>query len=185
MRADDSHMMAILYDPASYAHTSHVPDVFREGEIADTTLLNFWLIRQQELEPLRVDWHSNDDTLSRLLSHWYKLPAVAHLAGGYLLRDDLSRRGALLLSDPRLLAFISLPMPAQPDPTPPALHQVDTASCGISFILRQFPGLPAALRQRLLLHFPAGMIQVPRSDEKNMDNINLLRMALTYAHYYY
>lgn len=183
MRADDSRMMAILYDPASYAHVSHFPDVFREGEIADATLLNFWLIRQQKLEPLRVDWHSDDDTLSLLLSHWYKLPTVAHLTGGYLLRRELTRHGALLLSDPRLLAFISLPMIQQPEPLAP--HPVDTASCGISFILRQFPDLPAALCQRLLLHFPAGMPQVPRPDKKNMNNINLLRMALTYAHHYY
>ncbi|KML20829.1 type III secretion protein [Leclercia adecarboxylata] len=183
MRADDSRMMAILYDPASYSHASHIPDVFRGGEIVDATLLNLWLIRQQKLEPLPVDWHSDDDTLSRLLSQWYSLPAIAHLTGGYLLRQDLTRHGALLMSDPRLLAFISLPM-IQPT-APPASLQVDTTSCGISFILRQFPDLPAALRQRLLLHFPAGMPQVTRPDKKNLNNINLLRMALTYAHHYY
>ncbi|KFD21401.1 hypothetical protein GYRE_03517 [Yokenella regensburgei ATCC 49455] len=91
--------------------------------------------------------------------------------------------GAVLMSDPRLQAFISLPL----------LHEVtlegdipfDTASCGATFLLGQFPGLPAALRQRLMLHFPSGMALAQFTAPKTLNHINLLRMAFTYAHHYY
>jgi type III secretion system OrgA/MxiK family protein len=183
MNAENQRMMSILYAPAGYTHASRLPKMFRAGERQDDTLLNFWLLRQSKLCDLPDTWQPGDATLSRLLSHWQQIPAAAHLIGGYLLRSRLLKQSAVLMSDPRLLAFISLPL----------LHQVhidhkhtglDTASCGAAFILGQFPGLPAALRERLLLLFPAEMKLAKISAPKTPNNINLLRMALTYAHNY-
>jgi len=184
MRAEDQRMMSILYAPASYTHVSHLPEMFQASELREDTLLNFWLLRHGKLCDLPCAWQPDDTTLSLLLSRWHRLPIAAHLIGGYLLRSRLPEQGAILMSDPRLLAFISLPL----------LHQVtldetnsppDTLSCGTAFILGQFPELPVALHQRLLLHFPAGMTVAQLSAPKTLNHINLLRMALTYAHHYY
>lgn len=184
MRAGDTRIMSILYAPASYTHHSHLPEIFRASETREDTLLNFWLLRRGELSDLPADWQPDDATFSVLLSRWHLVPIAAHLIGGYLLRNRLPELGAVLMSDPRLLAFISLPL----------LHQMtlddseialDTASCGATFILGQFPELPAALRQRLMLHFPSGMALAQFPAPKTLNHINLLRMAFNYAHHYY
>lgn len=184
MRAGDPRIMSILYAPASYTHQSHLPEIFRTRETRENTLLNFWLLRRGKLSDLPANWQPDDATFSVLLSRWHLIPIAAHLIGGHLLRNRLPELGAVLMSDPRLLAFISLPL----------LHQMtldeidiplDTASCGATFILGQFPGLPAALRQRLMLHFPSGMALAQVPVPKTLDHINLLRMALNYAHHYY
>ncbi|WP_238493686.1 type III secretion protein [Pantoea ananatis] len=175
--------MSILYAPASYTHRSHLPTIFRASEIREDRLLNFWLLRHGKLSDLPARWQPDEATCSLLL-HWHLLPLAAHFVGGYLQRNRLPEMGALLMSDPRLLAFISLPL----------LHEVtlnegdipfDTASYGATFILGLFPGLPAALRQRLMLHFPSGMTLAQFVAPKTLNHINLLRMAFTYAHYYY
>lgn len=184
MRGEDQRMMAISYAPASYTHASHLPEIFRSGEIREARLLNFWLLKRGKLGSLPDAWQPGDAMLTLLLSRWHLIPEAAHLIGGYLLRNRLAQQSQVLMSDPRLLAFISLPL----------LHQVtiddasarlDTASCGAAFILAQFPALPAALRQRLLLQFPAGMKLARFPARRSLDHINLLRMALIYAHSYY
>ncbi|WP_244579198.1 type III secretion protein [Escherichia coli] len=174
--------MTIMYNPASYTHTSHLPELLRH-EHQNKTLLNFWLLRHGKLCHLPDNWHPADIALSHLLSCWQQLPIVAHLTGGYLLRHRLLEQSALLMTDPRLLAFISLPL----------LHTIklddnelplDTVSCGLTFILGQFPSLPEALRQRLQLLFPAGITPAPFSAFRTLHHINLLQMALTYAYHY-
>lgn len=185
MRADDQHMMSILYAPAGYAHISHLPQALVYGGIDCLTLRNLWLLRQGKLSHLPPAWQPDNETLSQLLSYWYLIPETAHLIGGYLMRNHLLKCGALLLSDPRLLAFISLPLPHRIDLAPSSYTPMATTSCGLSFILSQFCCLPQALRQRLLLHFPAGMSIEPLTAEKTLNNNNLLRMALTYANHYY
>lgn len=184
MRVGDPRIMSILYAPASYTHRSHLPEIFRASEIREDRLLNFWLLRHGKLSDLPARWQPDETTCSLLLSHWHLIPLAAHLVGGYLQRNRLPEMGAVLMSDPRLLAFISLPL----------LHEVtldegdipfDTASCGATFLLGQFPGLPAALRERLMLHFPSGMALAQFAAPKTLNHINLLRMAFTYAHHYY
>ncbi len=184
MRAEDPLMMSILYAPASYAHISHLPEIFQDDEIREDTLLNFWLLRRGKLSDLPVAWQPGDDTLLLMLSRWHLIPIAAHLIGGYLLRSRLPEQGARLLSDPRLLAFISLPLLHEVRPDEIS-RTMETFSCGAAFILGQFPELPAALRQRLFLHFPAGITLAQFSAPKTPNHINLLRMAFTYAHHYY
>ncbi|WP_256122470.1 type III secretion protein [Enterobacter pasteurii] len=185
MRADDQHMMSILYAPAGYAHMSHLPQALAYGDIDCPTLRNLWLLRQGKLSHLPPAWRSDNKTLSQMLSCWHLIPETAHLIGGYLMRNHLLKRGALIMSDPRLLAFISLPMPHGIALDPGGRTSMATTSCGLAFILSQFPELPQALRQRLLLHFPAGMSIEPLQAGKTLNHINLLRMALTYANHYY
>lgn len=184
MMAGDPRIMSILYDPASYTHRSHLPEVFLGNAIRDDKLLNFWLLKRGKLVDLPTRWQPDDATLSLLLSHWHLIPLAAHLIGGYLQRNRLPEMGSVLMSDQRLLAFISLPL----------IHEVtldevdlpfDTVSCGATFILGQFPGLPAALRQRLMLHFPSSMAPAQFESPKTLNHINLLQMAFTYAHYYH
>lgn len=184
MRVGDPRIMSILYAPASYTHRSHLPEIFRTSEIREERLLNFWILRHGKLSDLPARWQADEATFSLLLSHWHLIPIAAHLIGGYLQRNRLPETGAVLMSDPRLLAFISLPL----------LHEVtlgeakiplDTASYGATFILGQFSEVPAALRQRLMLHFPSGMALAQFAAPKTLNHINLLRMAFTYAHHYY
>lgn len=184
MRAGDPRIMSILYAPANYTHRSHLPEMFQASEIREDTLLNFWLLRHSKLSDLPANWEPDDATFSVLFPRWHLIPIAAHLIGGYLLRNRLPELGTVLMSDPRLLAFISLPL----------LHQMtldetdiplDTASCGATFILGQFPELHTALRQRMMLHFPSGMALAQFSAPKTLNHINLLRMAFTYAHHYY
>lgn len=183
MKAEDSRMMAILYAPADYAHVSHLPELFQVSGIRQDTLLNFLLLRRAKLCDLPNGWQPDDDTLSLLLTHWHRVPLTAHLVGGYLLRSRLPAQGTALMSDPRLLEFISLPLLHQVNPDD-IIGSVDTFSCGSAFILGQFPELPTALRQRLMLHFPYGMSPAQFPAPKTLNHINLLRMALTYAHRY-
>ncbi len=177
-------MMSILYAPASYTHYSHLPEKFRTSKIRDDRLLNFWLLRRGKLSDLPARWQPDEATFSLLISHWHLIPIAAHLIGGYLQRNRLPETGAMLMSDPRLQAFISLPL----------LHEIaldeaniplDTTSCGATFILGQFSGLPGALRQRLMLHFPSDMAFTQFAAPKTLNHINLLRMAFNYAHHYY
>lgn len=184
MRTGDPRIISILYAPASYTHCSHLPEIFQKSEIREDTLLNFWLLRHGKLSDLPANWQPDDATFSVLLTGWHLIPVAAHLIGGYILRNRLLEKGAVLMSDPCLLAFISLPI----------LHQLtvdesdillDSASCGAAFIQGQFPELPAALRQRLMLHFHADMAPTHLPVPKTLNNFNLLRMAFTYAHYYY
>ncbi|MFV8988105.1 type III secretion protein [Serratia fonticola] len=184
MRTGDPHITSILYAPASYTHRSHLPEIFRASEIREDRLLNFWLLRHGKLSDLPARWQPDEATFSLLLSRWHLIPIAAHLIGGYLQRNRLPEMGAVLMSDPRLLAFISLPL----------LHEItldeadiplDTASCGAAFIQAQFPGLPAALRQRLMLHFPSCLALTQFAAPKTLNHTNLLRMAFTYAHHYY
>lgn len=184
MIAGDPCIMSILYAPASYTHRSHLPKMFLANEIREDRLLNFWLLRRGKFSDLPARWQPDEATFSLLLSHWHLIPLAAHLIGGYLQRDRLPEMGAVMMSDRRLLAFISLPL----------LHEVtlnerdvpfDTVSCGATLILGQFPELPAALRQRLMLHFPSSMALAQFAAPKTLNHINLLRMAFTYAHHYY
>ncbi|EPF1959029.1 type III secretion protein [Klebsiella aerogenes] len=184
MRADDQRMMGIMYAPASYTHISHLHNAFRLGEIHDKTLINFWLLRYGNLCNLPEMWRSNDATLWQLITSWYRIADAAHLIGGYLLRNHLPRQSAILMSDPRLLAFISLPI-RHSITLDDAMSALDTASCGAAFILGLFSDLPLALRQRMRLLFPANMQRAPFSASKTPNHINLLRMALTYANHYY
>lgn len=183
MRAEDQRMMTILYDPAGYTHVSHLPELLMDRECQDNTLLNFWLLKQGKLCNLPDGWQPGDATLSQLLSDWHLIPTVAHLTGGYLLRHWLPVQGVLLMTDPRLLAFISLPLLHQIRTDDPGMPH-DVTSCGLTFILGQFPSLPEAIRQRLRLLFPAGIMPAPFPAPRTLDHINLLQMAMTYAHHY-
>lgn len=184
MKIDDSRMLNIMYAPADYSHPSRLPEIFWQAAQRDITLLNTWLLHSSKLCDLPEEWRCDDATLSQLLAHWRSVPTIAHLIGGYLLRNRLPARGAALMHDPRLLAFISLPLQHQVivDDT---IDAQNTSSCGVTFIFSQFPGLPLALRQRLLMHFPAEMKPAELTASKTKNHINLLRMALTYAHHYY
>lgn len=185
MKSYDPHMMSILYAPAYYAHASYFPQELDNNGVFDLRMRSFWLIKQRKLSHLSTDWQSDDDTLSQLFNYWYLVPIVAHLVGGYLQRNKLLHKADLLMSEPKFLAFISLPLPHHISWSDIDYGTVDHLPCGIAFILSQFPKLPQALRERLLLHFPLGMSYPQFSAAKTLNHNNLLRMALTYAHHYY
>jgi hypothetical protein len=184
MKASDTLIMSILYAPASYTHHSHLPEIFLADENREASFLNFWLLRSGKLSDLPACWQPDDITCSLLLEHWHLIPIAAHLISGYLLRNFLPNMASMLMSDPRLLAFISLPL-LNEIMLDVADIPLDSASCGATFISGQFPSLPDALRQRLLLHFPAGTELARFTAPKTLNHINLLRMAFNYANHYY
>ncbi|MEH4929668.1 type III secretion protein [Enterobacter cloacae] len=176
-------MMKILYSPASYVHVSHIPEFFNISETKDATLLNFWLLRHKALTALPNDWQPNDAIVMLVLSYWHLIPITSHLIGGHLLRVKLTEQSSALISDSRLLAFISLPLRHQVNFK--GTDPIDTISLGASFILHQLHELPEALYQRLILHFPAEMRLPNIFSPRTLNHRNLLRMALSYARHYY
>lgn len=180
MRLEDERMMRILYSPVDYTHPSYLDKVFLRKIFWDDVLVNYWLLNHYHLGDLPQRWQNCDYTLSCVLSNWYQLPVIAHLTGGYLLRSRLLGQSTTLLSDPQLLAFISLPM-INTVAIQNSQDINDTYAWGIAFILNLIPDIPLALRQRISLFFSAEMTLPSLHIARNPDNFNLLRMAMTYA----
>jgi len=182
MNAENDIIMNILYSPAVYTNKSNYPVDYIFNENSDF-FLNYWLLTHYELHDLPDTWQPYDYLLSLILINWDKIPLVADLIGGYLLRDKLSLDREKFMTNPCLLAFISLPL----------LHNarltcyettIDTTSYGAAFILNIFSDIPAALIQRFFLCFPVGMELPQIHATKTPGNINLLQMAVNYAHNY-
>lgn len=183
MKPDDDRLMKILYYPASYTHSSHLPDTLHHREVWSDVLVNYWIIKTLQLKDVVTNWQPTDIITSLILSNWHNLPNVAHLLGGYILRSRLPGQGAALITDPQLLAFISLPL----------IHHItvnhseknlNTSAWGIAFILSLAVSLPEALLQRLLLCFPAKITLPSIQGARTPHHINLLKMAITYANNY-
>ncbi|RJL48613.1 type III secretion system protein [Pectobacterium carotovorum] len=183
MKPNIEQMIEILYYPVNYTDPSHLPDELLVNEKWDDVLINYWLLTQYKLEDLPVNSMPCDPTSSLIFTHWQKIPTIAHLIGGYLLRSQLLGQGASLLIDHQLLTFISLPLMhhvAMKNVT----QYIDTYAWGVTFILSQLANFPIALRQRLFLSFPAQMVLPENAIPSHPDHINLLRMAVTYANDY-
>lgn len=177
MTSQDEIMMTILYSPVHYTHSSHYPDDFLDPKIWDDVLMNFWLLHHFVLENL-PDGHAPID--NALLAHWYQLPDICYLIGGYLLRNQLLLQKTMLMTDPCLLRFISLPLRHHIKIT----GETDTSNTmlyGAAFVLGLFPNLPTALVQRFKLVFPATMKLPQLKVSLTLDHFNLFHMALTYA----
>ncbi|UWS31906.1 oxidoreductase [Erwinia pyrifoliae] len=173
-------LLKILYRPADYTHPTYITDNLLQKFISQDVLLNYWLISYYKLEDLPSLWQADDTMLLLVLTQWEHMPVTAHLVGGYLLRARLLSQCAVLMSDSRLLAFISLPLiPHISSLTLP--RSVDTIALGVAFILSQIHPLPLALMRRLLMSFPTD-IKLPQLHiERTLGHHNLLKMAINYA----
>lgn len=183
MKHDAERVMRILYYPSSYTDPSHLPDSLASDEMFDDVLINYWILKHFQLENEDNDWTPGDTISSLMAEHWHQLPLIAHLLGGYLLRARLPGHGAALMTDPRLLAFVSLPLHHHVT-IDEAERGVDTLAWGAAFILSMASSLPSTLRQRFLLSFPAEL-NLPRLHAAATPNhINLFKMAISYANNY-
>ncbi|ATZ12437.1 type III secretion system protein [Erwinia amylovora] len=183
MKHDAEHVMQIMYYPSDYTDPSHLPDSLAQGEVFNDVLINYWLLSHFQLDNENKYWQPTDINSSLIVAHWHQLPRIAHLLGGYLLRNRLPGYGAALICDPQLLAFISLPL-IHHVTIDEAERRVDTLAWGAAFILSMASSLLPALKQRILLGFPAG-IDLPELHVKATPNhINLFKMAITYANNY-
>lgn len=171
----------ILYHPVGYAHSSQLPTGWDATRSSEQPLLNYWLGTHYQLTDLPEPFQRYDALTSQVLTHWYQLPTITHLLGGYLLRSILLHQGLKLFMDPHLLAFITLPLihyvsiPNQISVPP------DTQAYGVAFILSQCSDLPHALQQRLLLQFPVSLELPALSALQRPEHGNLFRMAINYA----
>lgn len=181
MKAEDNNIMNILYSPIMYIHSDKLFTVSPSMDVLTDVILNYLIINQFQLEHLPERWQPDDVISILLINHWQMIPAVAALIGGYLLRERLLIDKMTLISDPKLLAFISLPL----------RHTVcvnkenciaDYSALGAEFITGLTHNLPVALRQRLALCFSNDVLLEKPFIAKTPDNINLLRMAINYAH---
>lgn len=180
MRAEDSHIMNILYSPIMYIHSERLLALSHSTEMLNDVVLNHWIIRQYQLEDLPDSWQPEDPVSQLIFNHWALMPRVAFLIGGYLLRENLLIEKSQLIKDAALLKFISLPL----------RHRIvinssetttEVMALGGAFLLGITSTLPSALRQRLQLCFSPD-IQLPSLHiSKTPDHINLLKMAITYA----
>ncbi|XTZ39289.1 type III secretion system protein [Salmonella enterica] len=180
MKIEDERIMHILYSPAAYIHPSHLPESLRNGDMWSDVLLNYWIVTSCQLDDVAEQWQPRDITSSLILSHWQRLPGVAHLIGGYLLRNELMRQGAALMTDTRLLSFISLPLLHHIN-TESNKHNSDTAAWGLAFLLGLVKEVPRAFQQRMRLCFPAEIKLPDFHTAKTPHHINLLKMAIAYA----
>lgn len=184
MTISNAQMIKILYAPAHYTDSSHLPDSVQTFTVGNPVLLNHWILTHCQLLDLPDSWSSARMPASLMLTGWFRLATAAHLAGGYLLRNRLLSQSTMLMSDARLLSFISLPLGHQVE-LQNGGQNVNTMALGAAFILSLTPDLPQGLRQRFLLCFPADITLQPLTTAATPDNITLLRMAVNYANDYH
>lgn len=183
MKHDAERVMRILYYPSHYTDPSHLPDSLASGELFNDVLINYWILQRFQLDNENTYWAPTDTISSLMFEHWHQLPLVAHLLGGYLLRTRLPGHGAALMTDPQLLAFISLPLHHHVT-IDEAERGVDTLAWGAAFILSMAPSLPSAVRQRFLLSFSAELNLPKIHAAATPNHINLFKMAISYANNY-
>lgn len=180
MRAEDSHIMNILYSPIMYIHSERLLALHHSTDVLNDVVLNHWIIRQYQLEDLPDNWQPDNPISQLIFNHWALMPRVAFLIGGYLLRENLLVEKSQLMSDATLLKFISLPL----------RHSIVTnsdertggsAALGCAFLLGITGNLPSAVSQRLRLCFPPDIEPPGLHISTTPDHINLLKMAITYA----
>ncbi|MEW5290499.1 MULTISPECIES: type III secretion system protein [Erwinia] len=174
------YLLRIMYCPSDYTDSHHLAEAQMTADIWNDTLLNYWLITHYQLEDLPEGWTACDVITSLILNNWYSLPKIVHLLGGYLLRERLMKQSAMMLSDERLLAFISLPLAHQvvvgsADP------DITTMACGTAFLMSISTRLPEALRQRMILCLPPFKTPPVCIATPGPDQINLLKMSVNYA----
>lgn len=181
MKVEESHIMNVLYSPITYIHSDKLLTVSSSIDVLSDVILNHLIIKQYQLEHLPDLWRPDDVVSILLLNHWRMIPSVATLIGGYLLREQLLIDKMSLINDPKLLAFISLPL--RHTVCINREHNIaDYSIWGAEFITGLTYNLPAALRQRLSLCFSNDVLLKKPTIAKTPDNINLLRMAINYAY---
>lgn len=181
MQSINDNIINILYSPVMYTHSEQLSMLTPLKEMIDETILNYWIIKTQDLDDLPDNWHPNDVISELILSHWEAIPRIAMLIGGYLLREQVIMEKTYLINDIRLLRFLSLPLRH----TITMAHQnshIDYLALGASFVTGLANHLPNALQQRLRLFFPQGVLLHNIGTDKTPDHINLLRMAAHYAY---
>ncbi len=181
MKSEDSHVMSILYSPIIYIHSDKLLEMSPSRNVLSDVILNYWIIKKYQLDDLPDSWQSDDVVSLLLFSHWQMIPKAAELIGGYILREQLIIDKMALISDPKLLAFISLPL-RHSVIVNQKYHITDYSAWGAAFITGLSHSLPAALRQRLSLCFSKNILLPEFYIAKTPDNINLLRMAINYAY---
>ncbi|MCS3431556.1 type III secretion system protein [Klebsiella sp. BIGb0407] len=181
MKAADSQLMSILYSPVMYIHSDKLLELHSSRNVLNDVILNHWIINQYQLEHLPDMWKPTDVVSILLFNHWQMIPIIVDLIGGYLLRERLLIDKMLLISDAKLLTFISLPLRHSVCVNKQS-HITDYSSWGAAFITGLTQHLPVALRQRLSLCFSNNILLPESYIAKTPDNINLLRMAINYAY---
>ncbi|CCG87058.1 Oxygen-regulated invasion protein orgA [Erwinia piriflorinigrans] len=173
-------MLKILYSPVIYSHPTHLPDSIHNMNNEDNVLINYWLITHYQLKDLPAHWEARDSISLLILSRWELIHDAACMIGGYLLRCQLLKKCATLMSNPRLSSFISLPIRhhvllANTE------NNLDTLSLGVAFVLSQIPHLPIGLKERVILILPAEIKLPEIYIARCPDHLNLLKMAINYA----
>ena len=181
MKSEDNHIMSIIYSPVVYIHSDKLLELDSSRNILSDVILNYWIIKKYQLDDLPDSWQPNDIVSLLLFSHWNMIPKIAELIGGYLLRERLIIDKMSLISDPKMLAFISLPLRHSVIVTQQR-YITDYSAWGAAFITGLSHSLPAALQQRLSLCFSKDILLPEFYIAKTPDHINLLRMAINYAY---
>jgi len=181
MKAEESHIMNVIYSPVMYIHSDKLLALGSSRTILSDVILNHWIIKHYNLEDLPDSWQPDDIVSLLLFSHWQMIPKVAYLIGGYLLRENLLIDKMSLICDPKLLAFISLPLRHSVIVSQP-FYSADFSAWGAAFINGLSHNLPSAIRQRLSLCFSKDILLPEIFIAKTPDHINLLKMAINYAY---
>lgn len=179
MNIDSTDLIKLLYAPSIYIDNSYLTMLPNNGIDFSNQIINYWIINHFKLEDIQDDLFSpkTDDLALYLIRNWFLLPKVVLLIGGYLSRNIFS--SSFFLSHPVVLEFMSLPLSYKI--TPNILTQHDIMATGVTFISELCATLPSALRQRFFLCFPKNISYPELNVPMIPDNINLLKMAFSYA----
>lgn len=181
MNAYDNHMMNILYSPIMYIHSDRLQPLNATRDVLNDLILNFLIINYYELDDLPDNWRPDDSVSIFIFTHWNMIPKAANLIGNFLLRERLLVEKIPLLSDEKILAFISLPL-RHSVVVNPQYQTADYCTLGAAFISGLTNTLPAALQERLSLCFPKDLSLPAPYIARTPDNFNLLKMAFKYAY---
>lgn len=174
----DKQILKILFYPAKYIDSSHIPDSIGTSFRENDYLINHWIINQFML-PFPSDiWESPDVLSSLFINNWQNLRFIAELIGAHITRTHAFNTSTLFFSDKRLQAFISLPLKYHVEIIS---HVTNRLSYGIVFLRMISEYLPTYLKSRLALCFPKELSLPLINITPTPMNINLLKMAIIYA----
>ncbi|EDT05173.1 type III secretion apparatus protein OrgA/MxiK [Burkholderia ambifaria IOP40-10] len=152
----NAHLFSILYAPYRYAHPEHRQlRGFDLAQLAEP-LANQWLIEHWAL-PNDMDFDfDRDPEVATCVQWWAHLRRICYLIGVLRLRSPIIEQAWYPKLDALARQFLQVPAPALPAAESPLrLEQADIYAAGSAGFAAVFRRMPAALRLRLPLLFPA------------------------------
>lgn len=176
-------LRAILCQPLDYLHPDRgvVPHMF--GVPAARAVLNRSLLRalgQSLPDPQQIE---RDPWTNLWVTHWQRLPAVAHLMGAQLLWPQLAYGARMRELDASVRAFACIDLGSRPPAMVIEEHGLEPSlsAVGLGALVAWHRHIPDALIQRLFLQFSPRVVELQQALPAQMPNSSLFILAVQYA----